>query len=79
MGVPRIDLAPMTVEDFLAFTDSRPDDAKWERIDGEPVLNATPSFLHQQIAGNVHSRLLVLSRCLKSIAAPGSPEPAEDF
>jgi Uma2 family endonuclease len=61
MGVPRIDLAPMTVEDFFAFTDSRPDDEKWELIDGEPVLNATPSFLHQQIAGNVHSRLLVLS------------------
>jgi Uma2 family endonuclease len=51
----------MTVEDFFAFTDSRPDDEKWELIDGEPVLNATPSFLHQQIAGNVHSRLLVLS------------------
>jgi Uma2 family endonuclease len=51
----------MTVEDFFAFTDSRPDDEKWELIDGEPVLNATPSFLHQRIAGNVHSRLLVLS------------------
>ena len=60
MGVPRIDLAPMSVEDFFAFTDARPDDEKWELIDGKPVLNATPSFLHQQIAGNVLSRLLVL-------------------
>jgi Uma2 family endonuclease len=61
MGVPRIDLAPMTVEDFFAFTDSRPDDEKWELIDGEPVLNATPSFLHQTIAGNIHGRLLMLA------------------
>jgi len=37
MGVPRIDLAPMSVEDFFAFTDSRPDDERWELIDGEPV------------------------------------------
>jgi Uma2 family endonuclease len=60
MGVPRIDLAPMTVEDFFAFTDARPDDERWELIDGEPVLNATPSFLHQRIAGNIHARLLLL-------------------
>lgn len=61
MGVPRINLAPMTVEDFFAFTDSRPDDEKWELIDGEPVLNATPSFLHQRIAANILSRLLALT------------------
>jgi Uma2 family endonuclease len=60
MGVPRIDLAPMSVEDFFAFTDSRPDDEKWELIDGEPVLNATPSLLHQRIAGNIHAYLLGL-------------------
>ena len=55
MGIPRIDTGPMTVEEFYAFTDSRPDDEKWELIDGEPVLNATPSFLHQRIVGNIHS------------------------
>ena len=60
MGIPKIDTGPMTVEEFYAFTDSRPDDEKWELIDGEPVLNATPSFLHQRIAGNIHSHLLVL-------------------
>jgi Uma2 family endonuclease len=49
MGVPTISLAPMTVEEFYAFTDRRPDNEKWELIDGEPVLNATPSFLHQRI------------------------------
>ena len=60
MGIPRIDTGPMTVEEFYQFTDARPDDEKWELIDGEPVLNATPSFVHQRIAGNIHSHLLVL-------------------
>jgi Uma2 family endonuclease len=53
MGVPVIDTGPMTVTDFLAFTDSRPDDEKWELIDGEPVLNAWPSRLHQIIVRNL--------------------------
>ena len=42
MGIPRIDTGPMTVEEFYAFTDTRPDDEKWELIDGEPILNASP-------------------------------------
>jgi Uma2 family endonuclease len=53
MGIPKIDTGPMTVEEFYAFTDARPDDEKWELIDGEPVLNASPSPFHQIIAGNV--------------------------
>jgi Uma2 family endonuclease len=61
MGVPRISTGPMTVDEFYAFTDSRPDDEKWELIDGEPVLNATPSFLHQRIVGNILRHLLNLS------------------
>ena len=75
MGVPRIDPNPMTVEDFFAFTDSRPDDERWELIDGEPVLNATPSFLHQEIAGNLLARLRSLaleqSRTWTAIAGIG--------
>jgi Uma2 family endonuclease len=61
MGVPKIDTGPMTVDEFYQFTDARPDDEKWELIDGEPVLNATPSFLHQTIAGNIHGRVLMLA------------------
>ena len=49
MGVPTIKTGPMTVEEYFAFTDTRPDDEKWELIDGEPVLNASPSGLHQRI------------------------------
>ena len=53
MGVPKIDTGPMTVEEFYAFTDTRPDDEKWELIDGKPVFNASPSPLHQRILKNL--------------------------
>jgi len=53
MGVPRISTGPMTVDEFYAFTDGRPDEEKWELIDGEPVLNASPSRLHQRIVQNL--------------------------
>ena len=36
MGVPFLDQGPMRVEEFYAFTDTRPDEEKWELIDGEP-------------------------------------------
>ena len=53
MGIPAIDTGPMTVKEFYAFTDGRPDEEKWELIDGEAVLNASPSELHQRILKNV--------------------------
>jgi Uma2 family endonuclease len=53
VGVPTIKTGPMTVEDYFAFTDTRPDNEKWELIDGEPILNASPSPLHQTILGNL--------------------------
>ena len=53
MGVPTIKTGPMTVEEYFAFTDTRPDNEKWELIDGEPILNASPSNLHQVIAFNL--------------------------
>jgi Uma2 family endonuclease len=58
---------PMTVDEFYAFTDTRPDSEKWELIEGEPVLNASPSRLHQRIAGNVFFALTVRQR---EIGAP---------
>ena len=53
MGVPTIKTGPMTVEEYFAFTDTRPDNEKWELIDGEPILNASPSGLHQKILWNL--------------------------
>jgi hypothetical protein len=33
-GIPVIAPGPMTVDEFYAFTDTRPDDEKWELIGG---------------------------------------------
>ena len=62
MGVPTIKTAPMTVEEYFAFTDTRPDNEKWELIEGEPILNATPSRLHQTIFLNLVYLLGALER-----------------
>jgi Uma2 family endonuclease len=53
VGVPTIKTGPMTVEEFYAFTDTRPDEEKWELIDGEPILNASPNRLHQRMLKNL--------------------------
>jgi Uma2 family endonuclease len=62
MGVPTIKTGPMTVDEFYEFTDRRPDEEKWELIDGEPILNAAPSRLHQWIVKNVLVALTLLER-----------------
>jgi len=43
----------MTVEEYFAFTDTRPDNEKWELIEGEPILHASPSGLHHKILKNL--------------------------
>ncbi len=62
MGVPTIKTGPMTMEEYFAFTDTRPDDEKWELIEGEPVLNASPSELHQRILWNLAVALGAIER-----------------
>ena len=73
MGIPKIDTGPMTVEEFYAFTDARPDEEKWELIDGEPVFNAAPSNRHQLILGNIVAALTFEERRLSAAwrAIPG--------
>ena len=53
MGVPTIKTGPMTVEEYFAFTETQPDNEKWELIDGEPILNASPSRSNQTIFWNL--------------------------
>lgn len=62
MGVPHLDQGPMSAEEFFAFTATRPDEEKWELIDGEPILNASASRLHQKIVGNVSFSLTGIAR-----------------
>jgi len=66
VGVPTIKTGPMTVEEFYAFTDTRPDNEKWELIDGEPILNASPSPIHQWILGNLLVALRTRARDLRA-------------
>jgi hypothetical protein len=49
LGVPVIHTGPMTVKEFYSFIETRPDDGKWELIDGEPILNAWPSDIDETI------------------------------
>ncbi len=54
-------LAPdlqMTIEEFLAFTDSRPDEERWELIEGVAVLNPSPVEHHQLIVANIVTFLM---------------------
>jgi Uma2 family endonuclease len=71
-GVPIIDTGPMSVEEFYAFTDTRPDEEKWELIDGEPILNAAPSPMHQWIVRNI---VLALGIREREINAPWAVLP----
>ena len=73
MGVPTIKTGPMTVEEYLAFADRRPDNEKWELIDGEPVLQASPSRSHQTIFLNLAFLLGSLQRARQQSweASPG--------
>ncbi len=43
----------MTVEEFLAFYDARPDGEKWELIEGAAVMSPSPTEWHQVIVGNL--------------------------
>jgi Uma2 family endonuclease len=43
----------MTIEEFLAFMESRPDGERWELIEGVAVINAAPTQWHQVIASNI--------------------------
>jgi Uma2 family endonuclease len=52
----------MTVDGFYAFTDTRPDSEKWELIEGEPVLNASPLDVHAWIVRNIVFALMTWER-----------------
>ncbi|KAB2847435.1 MAG: Uma2 family endonuclease [Hyphomicrobiaceae bacterium] len=50
----------LTIEEFLAFTDTRPQEERWELIEGVAVLNPSPTNYHQIITGNILNALLNL-------------------
>ena len=48
----------MTIEEFLAFTDTRPDGERWELIEGVAVLNPSPVDHHQVVVLNIGTYLM---------------------
>jgi hypothetical protein len=52
----------LTTEEFLAFTDTRPDGERWELIEGVAVLNPSPVDHHQMVAANIVSFLVAHKR-----------------
>jgi Uma2 family endonuclease len=54
-------LAPeehLTVEEFLAFTATRPDEERWELIEGVAIMNPSPVEHHQVVVTNIVTRLM---------------------
>ena len=57
----RTKLAPeqqLTIEEFLAFTGTRPDGERWELIEGVAILNPSPVEHHQMVASNIVAYLI---------------------
>lgn len=48
----------MTIGEFLAFTGTRPDNERWELIEGAAVMNASPTDFHQIVVVNLTTFLM---------------------
>ena len=48
----------MTIEEFLAFTETRPDEERWELIEGVPVEETSLSSTHQIVLANLVTFLM---------------------
>jgi Uma2 family endonuclease len=62
--------APLSIPAFRSWIETRPDEERWELIDGAPVMMTPPTKAHQRIASNLE-RLLndALARCNDAMAA----------
>ena len=64
-GVEQHSPPRLSVELFRGFLEGRPDEERWEAIDGVPVMMAPPTLDHQSIAGNLQT---LLNSALKRFA-----------
>jgi Uma2 family endonuclease len=55
----------LSVALFRGFLEGRPDEERWELIDGTPVMMSPPTLDHQSIAGNLQT---LLNSALKRVA-----------
>ena len=61
----------MRVADLIAMIRERPDEERWELLDGDAVLMAPPSGRHQQIVSNLLAALRPLVAKFGCRALPG--------
>jgi Uma2 family endonuclease len=57
----------MNVPEFLGFLRSRPEEERWELIEGIPMMVAPPTIRHQRIASNLER---LLNDTLRAQASP---------
>jgi Uma2 family endonuclease len=57
-GATQRNQPPLSRATFRAFTASRPDEERWELIDGVAVMMTPPTKAHQRIASNLERLLL---------------------
>jgi hypothetical protein len=50
-----------THEDYLSWVDTRPDEERYEVVEGVPVMSPGPSLAHQRCIGELH--VLLRSAC----------------
>lgn len=64
----------MDVDEFMAFLETRPDNERWDLIEGVAVMMAPPSYAHQLIVYNFCSLLNGAFRSLNllMVACPGA-------
>lgn len=56
----------LTVEDFQAFYETRPDEEQWQLIDGAAIMMTPPFVIHQIIAGNLQDLLNDAARRMRA-------------
>jgi len=57
MTQPQIELKKYSLLEFLEFTKDKPEDERYELIDGRIYMMASPSMDHQDIAGFIYGEL----------------------
>jgi Uma2 family endonuclease len=74
--------ARMSVAEYQVWVESRPDDERWELLDGEAVLMSPPKERHQRIVYNLLRRVGDLADARGCSALPGLAilsEAMDDF
>jgi Uma2 family endonuclease len=72
-GMSRREYAPLSIDAFRKWLASRPDEERWELLDGVPMMMAPPTRDHQRIASNLER---LLNDALERLPAGPAPRLA---